>query len=123
VEGSCEFFLGWPQSSVLPISASVVAGITGVSHWRPPALFELFTFYMQYPNWIDEFSTNFKFQIHFKTINTMVNSILGTQITCLTWGSIITLSLEQKDMYLALGWQSSLKGEHAVEGTFGRDGI
>jgi hypothetical protein len=28
-------FLGWPQTAILPILASQVARITGVSHQRP----------------------------------------------------------------------------------------
>jgi hypothetical protein len=33
------FCLGWPQTAILPISASQVARISAVSHWNPAYLF------------------------------------------------------------------------------------
>jgi hypothetical protein len=39
-------YSGWPQTSMLPISASQVAKITGVSHWRLTSLFYWWQLYV-----------------------------------------------------------------------------
>jgi hypothetical protein len=33
------FCLGWPATTILPISASQLASMTGVSHWDPVLVF------------------------------------------------------------------------------------